>query len=65
MCNEQEDKNMKHIPIMLALALSISLTSYNGTNTSIDNNYINEVTEVTSNADALNPVLPGKSENES
>lgn len=38
---------MKHIPIMLALALSISLTSYDGTTTT-ESEY-NNLTQETSN----------------
>ena len=37
---------MKHLPIMLALALSISLTSYDGSTTKGSNN--TDITEATS-----------------
>lgn len=57
---------MKPIPIMLALALSISLTSYDG-NTRTSSDYINvdETTSITMNginSDVLDEVLTVKSD---
>lgn len=57
---------MKNIPIMLALALSISLTSYDG-NTTTSSDYINaaaapSITMNTINSDVLNEVLTVKSD---
>ena len=57
---------MKHIPIMLALALSINLMSYDG-NTTTNTNYIHD-TEATSiemssvNLEELNKNLAEKSD---
>lgn len=45
---------MKHIPIMLALALSISLTSYDGTTTGSENISITEETTITMEAAEVN-----------
>lgn len=59
---------MKHIPIMLALALSISLTSYDGsTTTGTTNTTITEATSVTANTintNDLSEVLTAKFEGE-
>lgn len=57
---------MKAIPIMLALALSISLTSYDG-NTKTSSDYINidETTSITMNgvtSDVLKEALTVKSD---
>lgn len=57
---------MKHIPIMLALAISISLTSYDGsTTTSSNSTNVTEATSITMNtinSDVLSEVLTVKLE---
>lgn len=57
---------MKQLPIMLALALSISLTSYEGsTTTNSDNINVTEATSIamnTTNSDVLNEVFTVKSD---
>lgn len=57
---------MKHIPIMLALAISISLTSYDGSTTTSSNSInITEETSITMNtinSDVLSEVLAVKLE---